>query len=297
MAITIALTCALPLPSRARPGCRRRVRARLDRGRRARTACPPPSLSPPPVLSFPRPPSLPPLFPGIFLSLRGVPNPSSPTPLLLPPSHHLLPLRSSHPPLTLLPLSSLLPTLHPPPPSFPSPSHSLLLLSPLVYCCSRLPALLRSLAHQELPLLTICPFTLLLLSSLPLFPSPSHSLLCLSLLSSTAAAGCRPCFVVVLLPHSVPPPLFSPLSGAAAHYSTVIPPPLISPLSGAATDYSAIIPPPLISSLSGAKADYSAIIPPLISPLSSAAADYSAIIPPPLISPLSDTASAIYSTL
>ncbi|CAI5532617.1 unnamed protein product [Closterium sp. Naga37s-1] len=56
-----------------------------------------------------------PPFAGIFPSLRGAPNPSFP-PLLLPLSHHLLPLRSSHPPLTLLPLSSLLPTLRAPPP-------------------------------------------------------------------------------------------------------------------------------------------------------------------------------------
>ncbi|CAI7768085.1 unnamed protein product [Closterium sp. NIES-53] len=84
----------------------------------------------------------------------------------------------------------------------------------------------------------------------------------------------------------IPPPLISPLNGAAADYSVNNPPPLISPHSGAAADYSAIIPPPLISPHSSAAADYSAIIPPpLISPHSGAAADYFAIIPPPLISP------------
>ncbi|CAI7742747.1 unnamed protein product [Closterium sp. NIES-54] len=88
----------------------------------------------------------------------------------------------------------------------------------------------------------------------------------------------------------IPPPLISPLSGAAAYYSTVIPP-LISPLSGAAADYSAVIP-PLIYPLNGSAADYLAPIPlPLIFPLNCSAADYLAPIPPPLISPLNSLAA------
>ncbi|CAI5524981.1 unnamed protein product, partial [Closterium sp. Naga37s-1] len=52
-----------------------------------------------------------------------------------------------------------------------------------------LPTLLRSRALQDLPLLTIRPFTLLLLSSLPSFP-PHLTLSSAFLLSSSAAAGC-----------------------------------------------------------------------------------------------------------
>ncbi|CAI5985662.1 unnamed protein product [Closterium sp. NIES-64] len=139
------------------------------------------------------------LFPLLlyYPSTPSAPSPSSSSPLSLHSPHHLT-LSSASPlvyccswlpallrhfshrdlplltirPFTLLLLSSL--------PSFSSPSHSLLRLSSLVYCCSWLPPLLHHFSHQYLPLLTICPFTLLLPSSLPSFPSPSHSLLRLS---------------------------------------------------------------------------------------------------------------------
>ncbi|CAI7895168.1 unnamed protein product [Closterium sp. NIES-54] len=122
----------------------------------------------------------------------------------------------------------------------------------------------------------ICPFTLLLLSSLPTFPSHCHSLLRLS-----------PLFL-----HSFPPPLFSPPSGAPADYSAVIPPPLIPPLNGSAADYLVPLPPPLITPINGSAADYLAPIPPpLIYPLNGSAADYLVPIPPPLITPLNRSAT------
>ncbi|CAI6008047.1 unnamed protein product [Closterium sp. NIES-65] len=80
-----------------------------------------------------------------------------------------------------------------------------------------------------------------------------------------------------------PPPLVSPLIGAAADYSAIFPP-LVSPLIGSAADYFAISPPPLVSPRISSAADYSATFPPpLVSPLSGSAEDYPALIPPPLI--------------
>ncbi|CAI5932506.1 unnamed protein product [Closterium sp. NIES-65] len=175
--------------------------------------------------------------------------------------------------------------------NLPLSSASYLTSAAAAGCCFRLVAVPLSTPLPSIKTLrhTICPFTLL--SSLPTFPSPSCSLLRLSPLSL-----CRSWLLTLSRcrapSHTFPPPLISPLSGAAADNSALIPPPLISPLSGAAADYSALIPPPLISPLSGAAADYSALIPPpLISPLSGATADYSAHIPPPLISPLSGAAA------
>ncbi|CAI5523795.1 unnamed protein product [Closterium sp. Naga37s-1] len=141
----------LPLPSPTRPVHQRRARAGLVRRRHARTVCPPPSLSSPPILSFPRPPSLPPLFAGIFLSLHGAPNPSSPPPpspasFAPPPPSPLITSASYTPP----PLFS---------PPYPSPSSS----------------------------------------PLPLHSPPHLTLSSASLLSSTTAAGCRLCFVILLI--------------------------------------------------------------------------------------------------
>ncbi|CAI5986433.1 unnamed protein product [Closterium sp. NIES-65] len=122
------------------------------------------------------------------------------------------------------------------------------------------------------------PFTILLLSSLPLTPLP------LVFLHLFSLPICCSCSTAADYPATIPPPLVSPLSGAAADEFATIPPPLVSPLSGVAADYSATIPPPLVSPLSGAAADYPATIPPpLVSPLSGAAADSLALIPPPLI--------------
>ncbi|CAI7878353.1 unnamed protein product, partial [Closterium sp. NIES-53] len=88
------------------------------------------------------------------------------------------------------------------------------------------------------------------------------------------------------------PPLVSPLSGAAADYSTVISPPLVSPLRGSAADHSSVIPPPLVSPLSGVAADYSTVIPPpLVSPPIGPAADYFTPIPPPHVSPTNGSAA------
>ncbi|CAI7855447.1 unnamed protein product [Closterium sp. NIES-54] len=138
--------------------------------------------------------------------------------------------------LVLLPLPlqllSSISFLHFPSASFFSPSRLRNISSHL--------STLRSTSLRP-PFNTIRPFTLLLLSSLPPFPSSSHSLLRLS------------------------PLLYSCSCGAAADYSAVIPP-LISPLNSSAADYLIPIPPPHISPLNGSAADYLAPIPPLISP-------------------------------
>ncbi|CAI6008970.1 unnamed protein product [Closterium sp. NIES-65] len=162
--------------------------------------------------------------------------------------------------LLLLPSSFVLP---------PIPHLFLLLFSLLICCGSQL-----LVARPALP--TIRPFTLLLLPSLPLVPSPLSHPSSTSFLSSSAAAA-------VDFSAAIPPPLVSPLIGAAADYSANFPPPLVSPLIGAAADYFAIFPPPLVSPRIGSAADYSATFPPLVSPLSGSAADYPALIPPPLI--------------
>ncbi|CAI5963275.1 unnamed protein product [Closterium sp. NIES-65] len=206
---------------------------------------------------------------------------------------------------------------------------------PFRLCSSLLPfplrpsPFLRLLPHLDCWLLissgscTIRPFTLLLLSSLPSFPSPSLSLSSASHLSSATSAGYWLCFLALLIesypstpsasspsssPLSLHPLLISsllrlsPLLNCCCwlpallrrpNYSAAMPPPHISPLNGATADYSAVIPPPLISPLSGAAANYSAAIPPLlISPLRSAAgAEYSAVFSPPLISPLNGSAA------
>ncbi|CAI5970131.1 unnamed protein product [Closterium sp. NIES-65] len=80
------------------------------------------------------------------------------------------------------------------------------------------------------PLYLIRPFTLLFLSSLPPFPSSPLSLLRLSPLPICHSW-------LLILPRgrarspTFPPPLLSPLSGAAADSSAIVPPPLISPFS------------------------------------------------------------------
>ncbi|CAI5952356.1 unnamed protein product [Closterium sp. NIES-65] len=187
---------------------------------------------------------------------------------------------------------------HPSPSQSPLPSLALLLLSTLL--CPSLPISPLPpppFSPHLLQLVRACgalfpqtrPFTILLLSSLPLTPLP---LVFLHLFSLPICCSCIAADYLA----TIPPPLVSPLSGAAEEYFANIPPPLVSPLSGAAAEYSAAIPPPLVSPLSGAAADYSANIPPLlVYPLSGAAADYSSTIPPPLVSPLSGTA-ADYST-
>ncbi|CAI7768378.1 unnamed protein product [Closterium sp. NIES-54] len=229
----LAPPCRSPCSSSVRVRAAHRRSARPAPRHRACAPCPRPSPSPPPSLNSSWPPSL--TFSQVpCFTLSQAPSPPLVVRLLLPRSRHLRLLRPPHP------------SLHPPPPLFYPPYTS---------CLSSLPPppspphLLQLAAGCrlliDLPLHSTHPFTLLLLSSLPSSP-PHLTLSSTSILSSPAAAGCSPYFVAVLLPHSIPLPLDSPLSISAADYSTHIPPPLVYPLSCSAADYSAHIPLPLV---------------------------------------------------
>ncbi|CAI7885213.1 unnamed protein product [Closterium sp. NIES-53] len=181
---------------------------------------------------------------GALSSPRGAPpSPSFSPPPPSPPS----------PSVSSPSSSSLLSSLHfvpliPSSTSFPSASAAAGCWLPVAnwWQCSFLPPPPPPYSSSSyLPLHSTHPFTLLLLSSLPSSP-PHLTLSSTSILSSPAAAGCSPYFVAVLLPHSIPLPLDSPLSISAADYSTHIPPPLVYPLSCSAADYSAHIPLPLV---------------------------------------------------
>ncbi|CAI5994544.1 unnamed protein product [Closterium sp. NIES-65] len=142
------------------------------------------------------------------------------------------------------------------------------------------------------PFPPVRPFTILLLSSLPLDPLPLfHPHFPPPLFSPHLLQLVLIAFLKLLLLPTFLPPHYPPLNCSTANSLTTLPPPLVSPFTGPAADYLAAIPPPLVSPLSGAAADYSATIPPLVSPLSGAAADYSPTIPPPLVSPPSGSAA------
>ncbi|CAI5498401.1 unnamed protein product [Closterium sp. Naga37s-1] len=114
----------------------------------------------------------------------------------------LIPARAKHRPAACAPAlpcgalcpSSIRPFPHPPPPSLsllcsPPLPHLFLLFSLPICCGSQL-----LVARPALP--TIRPFTLLLLSSLPLVPSPLSHPSSTSFLSSSAAAGS--CFLLLM---------------------------------------------------------------------------------------------------
>ncbi|CAI7890289.1 unnamed protein product [Closterium sp. NIES-53] len=123
----------------------------------------------------------------------------------------------------------------PPPPLFPSRAACTTIARPSfpLPLASR-PSPKRPSSHLVARgLCTIRPFTLLLLSSLPSFPSPSLSLSSASHLSPTASAGYWLCFVALLI-ESYPstPSASSPSSSPLSLHPLLIslsPPPLSSP--------------------------------------------------------------------
>ncbi|CAI7834832.1 unnamed protein product [Closterium sp. NIES-53] len=172
--------------------------------------------------------------------------------LLHPPPPLLSYSSSPHYPTTLFPrgaphLSSLYtstlystPSNYPSAQSAPSPSSPLSLPSPPNVTLSFASLLSSTTAAGCRP----CSVPLLIKTypSTPSAPSPSSSsplslhspphltLSSASLLSSTAAAGCRPCFVAVLLSHSFPPPCpYSSSSFVSPHLLHCSPLPLMAP--------------------------------------------------------------------